>query len=56
LRKQGDRAEHRLLARYYDLIVVLEHLHQQQAALLEEQQALLEEQRRLVQLLLRQQA
>jgi hypothetical protein len=55
LRKQNDMTEHRLLARYYDLTVVLEHLHQQQAALLEEQQALLEEQRRLVQLLLRQQ-
>jgi hypothetical protein len=49
-------AEHCLLARSYDLIGVLKHLHQQQAALLEEQQALLEEQRRLVQLLLRQQA
>jgi hypothetical protein len=56
LRKQNDMAEHRLLARYYDLIVVLERLHQQQAALLEEQRALLEEQRRLVQLLLRQQS
>lgn len=56
VRKQSDMAEHRLLARSYDLIGVLEHLHQQQAALLEEQRALLEEQRRLVQLLLRQQA
>jgi HNH endonuclease len=56
LRKQGEIAEHRLLIRYRDLVVVLEQLHQQQAALLEEQQVLLEEQRRLVQLLLRQQA
>jgi hypothetical protein len=56
VRKQGERAEYRLLTRYRDLVVILEQLHQQQAALLEEQQALLEEQRRLVQLLLRQQA
>ncbi len=54
VRQQGDRAEHRLLARYYDLIVVLERLHQQQTALLEEQQALLAEQRHLIQLLLQQ--
>ncbi len=45
-----------LLARYRDLVTVLEHLHQQQVALLEEQQLLLDEQRRLVQLLLQQQA
>jgi hypothetical protein len=45
-------AEHRLLARYRDLVVVLEQLYQQQVALLEEQQALLEEQRRLIQLLI----
>jgi hypothetical protein len=56
LRKQGEIAEHRLLTRYRDLVVVLEQLHQQQVALLEEQQLLLEEQRRLVQLLLQQQA
>ena len=56
LRKQGDMAEHRVLSRYQDLVVVLEQLHQQQVALLEEQQRLLEEQRRLVQLLLQQQA
>ena len=56
VRKQDDLAEHRLLARYRELVVVLEHLHQQQVALLEEQQRLLGEQRRLVQLLLQQQA
>jgi HNH endonuclease len=56
VRKQSEIAEHRLLTRYRDLVVVLEHLHQQQVALLEEQQVLLEEQRRLVQLLLQQQA
>ena len=56
VRKQDDRAEHRLLARYRELVVVLEHLHQQQVTLLEEQQLLLEEQRRLIHLLLRQQA
>lgn len=55
VRKQGDMAEQRLLARYHDLLVVLERLHQQQAALLEEQRMLLEEQRRLVQLLFQQQ-
>jgi hypothetical protein len=56
VRKQSEIAEHRLLTRYRDLVVVLDHLHQQQVALLEEQQVLLEEQRRLVQLLLQQQA
>jgi hypothetical protein len=56
LRKQDDRAEHRLLARYRELVVVLGLLHQQQVALLAEQQLLLEEQRRLIHLLLRQQA
>jgi hypothetical protein len=56
VRKQGDMAEHRVLARYRDLVVVLEQLHQQQVVLLEEQQRLLEEQRRLVQLLLQQRA
>ena len=56
MRKQDEIAEHRLLTRYRDLVVVLEQLRQQQAALLEEQQGLLEEQRRLVQLLLQQQA
>ncbi len=56
VRKQSEMAEHRILARYRDLVVVMEQLHQQQVALLEEQQVLLEEQRRLVQLLLQQQA
>jgi hypothetical protein len=52
VRQQDDMAEHRLLARYRDLVIVLEQLHQQQVTLLEEQQRLLEEQRRLVHLLL----
>jgi hypothetical protein len=56
LRKQGEIAEHRLLTRYRDLVVVLDQLYQQEVGLLEEQQLLLEEQRRLVQLLLQQQA
>ena len=55
LRKQRETLEHRLLARYHDLVAVLAQLHRQQVALLEEQQALLAEQRRLVQLLLQQQ-
>jgi hypothetical protein len=52
VRQQDDMAAHRLLARYRDLVVVLEQLHQHQVTLLEEQQRLLEEQRRLVHLLL----
>ncbi len=56
VRKRGEMAERRILARYRDLVGILEQLHQQQVALLEEQQMLLEEQRRLVQLLLQQQA
>lgn len=54
VRKQRETVEHRLLARYHDLVAVLAQLHRQQVALLEEQQALLAEQRRLVQLLLQQ--
>ena len=41
LRKQRETLEHRLLARYHDLVAVLAQLHRQQFALLEEQQALL---------------
>lgn len=54
VRKQDAVAEHRIVVRYRDLIVILERLHQQQVALLEEQQLLLEEQRWLVQLLVQQ--
>ena len=54
LRKHQQGQEQRLLARYRDLIVVLEQLQTQHAALLEEQRALLEEQRTLLQLLLQQ--
>ena len=51
LRKQSQTEEHRLLARYHDLVAVLEQLYHQQVALLEEQQTLLEEQRTLLRLL-----
>jgi hypothetical protein len=56
VRKQDEMAEHRVLAHYRDLVMVLAQLHQKQVALLEEQQRLLEEQRRLVHLLLQQRA
>jgi hypothetical protein len=52
VRKQFETEEYRLLARYRNLVAVLEQLHQQQVALLEEQQRLLAEQRRLLQLLI----
>jgi hypothetical protein len=55
LRQQSQTEEHRLLARYRDLVAMLEQLHQQQVALLEEQQALLEEQRTLLRLLVQRQ-
>jgi hypothetical protein len=55
LRQQSQTEEHRLLARYRDLVAVLEQLHQQQVALLEEQRALLEEQRTLLRLLVQRQ-
>jgi hypothetical protein len=51
LRQQSHTEEHRLLARYRELIMVLEQLSQQQIALLEEQRALLHEQRTLLRLL-----
>ena len=55
LRKHYQGEEQRLLARYQDLVMVLEQLQTQQAVLLEEQQTLLEEQRALLRLLLKQQ-
>ena len=55
LRKHYQGEEQRLLARYRDLMLVLEQLQTQHAALLEEQRALLEEQRTLLHLLLQQQ-
>jgi hypothetical protein len=54
LQKQAQIEEDGLLARYRDLVVVLEQLYQQQVALLEEQQTLLDEQRTLLHLLLKQ--
>ncbi len=42
------------MARYRDLVMALEQLQTQHAALLEEQRALLEEQRALLQVLLQQ--
>ena len=54
LQRQSHTEERRLLARYRELVTVLERLHEQQVVLLEEQQALLEVQRALLQLLLRQ--
>ncbi len=54
LRKYHREEEYRLLARYRDLVTVLERLQTQHAALLEEQRTLLEEQRALFQLLLKQ--
>jgi HNH endonuclease len=54
LRRHNQSEEQRLLARYRDLVAVLEQLQTQQVALLEEQRILLEEQRALLQLLLKQ--
>jgi hypothetical protein len=54
LRKHHRDEEHRSLARYRDLVTVLERLQTQHTALLEEQRALLEEQRALLTLLLEQ--
>jgi hypothetical protein len=53
LRQQSRAEELRLLARYRDLVIVLEQLQRQHAALLEEQRALLQEQRALLMLLLK---
>jgi hypothetical protein len=52
-RKQSQAEELRLLVRYRDLVLVLEHLHQQHASLVQDYRALLEEQRSLLKLLLR---
>ena len=52
LRKRRQANEARLLARYRDLVEVLEHLNRQQTALLDEQRLLLEEQRTLLRRLL----
>lgn len=53
LRHSLRMEEERLLARYRDLIVVLERLYEQQADLLEEQRTLIEEQRSILNLLLK---
>jgi len=45
--------EERLLTRYRELVVVLERLYEQQAALLEEQRTLIEQQRSVLKALLR---
>ncbi len=45
--------EERLLARYRELIVVLERLYEQQAALLEEQRTLIEQQRNVLNALIK---
>jgi hypothetical protein len=50
-RKQSESEEFKLLARYREVIALLERLQQQQAALLEDHRALLEEQKRLLRLL-----
>lgn len=52
LRKHYHVEEQRLLARYRDVVIVLEQLQQQQRTLLEEQRILLEQQRALLTLLL----
>ena len=54
LRKHHQGEEQRLLARYRDLVTVLEQLQAQHAVLLEEQRTLLEEQKALLRLLVKQ--
>jgi hypothetical protein len=54
LRKHHQGEEQRLLARYRDLVTMLEQLQAQHAVLLEEQRTLLEEQRALLRILLKQ--
>jgi hypothetical protein len=56
LRQQVRAEENRLLAQFRDVVMLLERLQQQHAALLEEQRALLEEQRTLITLLLKRNA
>lgn len=53
LRKQSQIEEQRLLARYREVVQLLERLHQQQAALPEEHRTLLDEQRAVFRLLLK---
>jgi HNH endonuclease len=53
LRRQAQTEELRLLARYRELVTLLEQLHRQQTALLEEHHALLEEQRKVLRVLLK---
>jgi hypothetical protein len=52
LRRHTRAEELRLLARYREVVAVLEQLHRQQAALLEEHHALLDAQRALLRALL----
>jgi hypothetical protein len=52
LRRLSQSEELRLLARYREVVAVLEQLHRQQTALLEEHRALLEEQRAVLRALL----
>jgi HNH endonuclease len=52
LGRQAEAEKKRLVARYQDLLTMLEQLHHQQARMLEEQRALLEEQRALLKLFL----
>ena len=53
LRRQSQAEELRLLARYREIVTVLEQLQRQHAALLEEHRALLEEERALLRALLK---
>ncbi len=53
LRRQSQAEELRLLARYREVVTVLEQMQRQHAALLEEHRALLEEQRALLRALLK---
>jgi HNH endonuclease len=52
LRRQPRAEEARLMARYQELVTLLEQLHQEQLVLLGEHRALLEEQRALLRVLL----
>lgn len=53
LRRQSRAEELRILERYREVVLLLEQLHRQQAALLEEHRALLEEQRAVLRELLK---
>jgi len=50
-RKQSESEEAKLLARYREVIVSLERMEQQYAALLADHRALLEQQRQLLRML-----